>query len=215
MMRVTKPVLLLSIAALGLAACTDGAGNPRQKTTEGALVGGVIGGILGASRGGNKSKNVIIGTAIGATVGGLVGQQLDRQEDALRNSIGNDQVGIVNTGSELIVTLPEEITFDTGSAMVRSSLLGDLNALAANLNDFPDTTVDVIGHTDSVGDAGYNQKLSSDRANSVLAILTDDGVDNSRMRAIGRGESEPKASNLSPEGRAQNRRVEIIIRPKA
>lgn len=215
MMRASKPILLLSIAALGLAACTDGAGNRRQKTTEGAVVGGILGGILGASRGGNKSRNVIVGTAIGATVGGLVGQQLDRQEDALRNSIGNDQVGIVNTGSELIVTLPEAITFDSGSAVVRSSLLGDLNALAANLNDFPDTTIDVIGHTDSVGDAESNQKLSSDRANSVLAILADSGVDYARMRAIGRGESEPKASNLSPEGRAQNRRVEIIIRPKA
>jgi len=209
-----KPVLFLTISALALSACTAPDGTPRPKTTNGAVIGGVLGGLLGASRGGdNRKEAMVVGAMLGAAAGGLIGQELDRQEEALRASIGNGQVGIVNTGKELIVTLPEDITFDTGSATVRASLRSDLQALAANLNDFPNTTVDIIGHTDNVGAASFNQQLSSQRANSVFSILSDGGVAHSRMRAIGRGEDEPIATNLNAEGRAKNRRVEIIIRP--
>lgn len=213
MLRFSKSVLLVILGAFTLAACTAPDGAPRPKTTEGALIGGIVGGILGLGAGGNKKNNVIIGTAIGATLGGLAGQELDRQEEALRASLSNGEVGIVNTGSALVVTLPESITFDTGSALLRSDLRDDLVALADNLNQFPDTTADITGHTDNVGAAGFNQKLSTARAEAVFAVLNNAGVQADRMRAIGRGESEPKASNLSQAGRAQNRRVEIIIRP--
>jgi outer membrane protein OmpA-like peptidoglycan-associated protein len=213
MFRLSKPVLLVTLGAFTLAACTAPDGTPRPKTTEGAVIGGIVGGILGLSAGGNKKNNVVIGTAIGATLGGLVGQELDRQEEALRASLTNGEVGIVNTGRELVVTLPEDITFDTGSALLRSDLRDDLVALADNLNQFPDTTADIIGHTDNVGAAGYNQRLSFQRAEAVVAVLNNAGVAASRMRAIGRGEDDPKASNLSEAGRAQNRRVEIVIRP--
>ncbi len=213
MIHASKPILLVTTCAFALAACTSLDGDPRPKTTEGAVIGGIIGGILGVNRPGNKANNVIIGTAIGAAVGGLIGQELDRQAEALRASIGNGDVSIVNTGSELVVTLPESITFDTGSAVLRTSLRSDLVALANNLNEFSNTTVDIIGHTDNVGAAGFNQQLSAQRADAVFATLNSSGVDASRMRAFGRGEDEPKASNLSEDGRAQNRRVEIIIRP--
>lgn len=208
-----KPVLLITTCAFALAACTAPNGDPRPNATGGAVVGGLIGGILGGTRGGDKKNNVLFGAIIGATVGGLVGQELDRQAEALRASIGNGEVGIVNTGSELVVTLPESITFDTGSALLRSSLRGDLIALADNLNEFSSTTVDIIGHTDNVGSANSNQELSARRADSVYTLLNNSGVAASRLRAFGRGEDEPKASNLSIDGRAQNRRVEIIIRP--
>lgn len=213
MLRFSKPVLIITLGAFTLAACTTPDGRPLPKTTDGAVIGGVIGGILGLSSGGNKKNNVIIGTAIGATIGGLMGQRLDQQEAALRASLPGSEVGIVNTGSELVVTLPESITFDTGSALLRGSLRSDLIALANNLNEFSDTTVDIEGHTDNVGAAGYNQQLSKQRADAVFAVLNNAGVAASRMRAIGRGEDAPKASNLSDAGRAQNRRVEIIIRP--
>ncbi len=85
--------------------------------------------------------------------------------------------------------------------------------LAGSLNDYPDTTIDVIGHTDNVGDAGYNQDLSARRARAVTRVLVSNGVGQSRLRAIGRGEAEPVATNQTEEGRALNRRVEIIIRP--
>lgn len=208
-----KLTLFAAAGALTLASCTAPDGTPRPNTTDGALIGGLIGGILGATSGGNKKNNFIVGAAVGATVGGLIGQELDRQEEALRAKISNGDVGIVNTGSELIVTLPEAITFDTGSAEVRASLYSDLSALAENLNEFPNTTVDIIGHTDNVGAAGFNQQLSAQRAESVFNILADGGVGTDRLRAIGRGEEEPKTSNLTEAGRAQNRRVEIVIRP--
>ena len=214
MIRAPKVFLTLIVSAVALAACTAPDGSPRPKTTNGAIIGGILGGILGADRGGDrKANNIIMGAALGATVGGLIGQELDRQEQALRASLSNGQVGIVNTGKELIVTLPEAITFDISSAVVRPSLRGDLQALSANLNDFPNTTVDIIGHTDNVGAAGFNQQLSAQRSNSVFNIFSEGGVAHSRMRAFGRGEDEPKATNLSAEGRAQNRRVEIVIRP--
>jgi outer membrane protein OmpA-like peptidoglycan-associated protein len=213
MTRFSKPTLLTTILAFSLAACTTPQGDPRPNTTGGAVMGGILGGILGSTAGGNKKNNVIIGTAIGATIGGLIGQELDRQEEALRASLGNSDIGIVNTGSELVVTLPDSITFDTGSTIVREGLRSDLMVLAQNLNEFPDTTVDVIGHTDNVGAAGFNQQLSAGRADAVFVILNNAGVDSARLRAFGRGEDEPKASNLTEDGRRQNRRVEIIIRP--
>jgi outer membrane protein OmpA-like peptidoglycan-associated protein len=174
MIRVPKTFLILAISAVALAACTAPDGSPRPKTTNGAIIGGLLGGIIAADRGGDrKADNVILGAALGAAVGGLIGQELDRQEQALRASLNNGQVGIVNTGNELIVTLPEAITFETGSAVVRSSLRADLHALSANLNDFPNTTVDIIGHTDNVGAAGFNQQLSAQRANSVFNIFSE------------------------------------------
>jgi outer membrane protein OmpA-like peptidoglycan-associated protein len=115
----------------------------------------------------------------------------------------------------LVVTLPQDILFATDSAVVRSGLQSDLGALARNLQDYPSTTVQVIGHTDNVGDAGYNQDLSSRRASSVSTILTANGVASYRIQSYGRGEDAPVATNLTPEGRAQNRRVEIIISPAA
>lgn len=211
-----KPaVAILLSASLALASCAETGSSEPSKTAQGAVIGGILGGILGASRGGDRKNNALIGAAIGATAGAVIGNELDKQEQALRDSIGDGGAVITNTGSELIVTLPEDITFDTDSAEIRSSLLGDLGRLAQSLNEFPNTTVDIIGHTDNVGDSSYNQQLSAQRADAVRIQLINNGVVAHRIRAFGRGENEPKATNLNEEGRAQNRRVEIIIRPNA
>jgi len=207
-------IIVLAIASTGLAGCATPEGGIGDKTKGGAVMGGIIGAIVGANAGGNKKENVVFGTAIGATLGAVIGQELDRQEEALKNSIGGSGATITNTGAELVVTLPEAITFDTGSSVVRPDLLGDLNKLAANLNEFDQTTVDVLGHTDNVGEAGFNQQLSAQRADAVRILLINGGVAAGRLRAFGRGENEPKATNLTEEGRQQNRRVEIVIRPK-
>jgi len=143
----------------------------------------------------------------------LIGNALDRQAADLRASMNNSDVQIVNTGNELIVTMPQDILFAVDSYTVRSDLQTDLRALAQNLQSYPNTTVDVIGHTDNTGDAGYNQGLSARRANAVANVILGAGVSSSRVRAFGRGEDAPIASNLTPEGRQQNRRVEIVIRP--
>jgi len=207
-------MIVLATASTGLVGCATPEGGVGDKTKGGAVMGGIIGAIVGANAGGNKKENVVFGTAIGATLGAVIGQELDRQEEALKNSIGDSGATITNTGAELVVTLPEAITFDTGSSVVRPDLLGDLNKLAANLNEFDQTTVDILGHTDNVGEAGFNQQLSAQRADAVRIVLINDGVAAGRLRAFGRGENEPKATNLTEEGRQENRRVEIVIRPK-
>jgi len=115
----------------------------------------------------------------------------------------------------LIVTLPQDILFATDSFAVRSDLRRDLNTVASNLQAYPDSTIQIVGHTDSDGDAAYNQQLSERRANSVADVLLDAGIPFSRIQTFGRGESQPLASNLDPAGKSENRRVEIVILPNA
>ncbi|PTW46117.1 OmpA family protein [Rhodovulum kholense] len=219
MIRASKPILLTIAGALALGACTDPSvqtGDARQRTKEGAAIGaglGAVTGLIASNRGGNDAKSALIGAAVGAAAGAAIGNNLDKQAAELRQSFDNNQIGVVNTGNALIVTMPQDILFDTDSAAVRSGLRADLQTLAYSLNDYPNTTVDVIGHTDNTGSASYNQQLSTRRATAVASILTGAGVNSGRIRAYGRGEEQPIASNLSPEGRAQNRRVEIVIRP--
>ncbi len=129
--------------------------------------------------------------------------------------MGNDNVTIRNTGDRLIVTLPQDILFATDSANLRPDLQRDLRTVGQNLLAYPDTTVQVVGHTDNTGDANYNQNLSRQRAQAVANILMNEGVPSFRVQSIGRGEDQPIASNLTPDGRAQNRRVEIVILPNA
>ncbi|WP_421703275.1 OmpA family protein [Aliiroseovarius sp.] len=214
-MRMKSTLMLGAAATLALAGCQSGLENLGPRTQTGAATGAVIGGLIGASSSNNRAGKAVIGAAVGAAVGGLIGQELDRQADDLRAAIGNDDVSIVNTGSELIVTLPNDILFATDSAVVSNLSRGDLAALARNLQDYPNSTVEVIGHTDDEGDASYNVSLSRRRAASVAAVLFDNGVSSHRVVTIGMGEDRPVATNLTPEGRQQNRRVEIIIRPNA
>ena len=162
---------------------------------------------------GNSGSSTLKAGVAGAVVGAVIGNVLDKQEKDLRQDLAGSGATITNTGNELIVTLPEAITFETDSTYVRPTLQDDLAALANNLREYPDSTVDVIGHTDSVGDGSYNQNLSARRAQSVSNILRDNGTPSSRIRAYGRGETEPVASNDSASGRAANRRVEVVIRP--
>lgn len=211
----TKLVILATVSAFGLAGCVSNTVQPMgERTQSGAIIGGMLGGFLGAnSSEENRLRNATLGAAAGAIAGGAIGATLDRQAQDLRGSLANDDILIQNTGSELIVTMPDGILFDVDSAALRASLQGDIRALASNLQQYPDTTVDVIGHTDNTGSAGYNQDLSARRAQAVAGVLLEQGVSPARVRAFGRGESEPVASNLTPEGRQQNRRVEVIIRP--
>lgn len=200
---------------LALAACTQPMGPNGQMTREqqGALTGAAIGGAIGALQKDHKLDKAVIGAAAGALVGSAIGSDLDRQAAALNTAIGNPNVTVVNTGKALVVTMPQDITFAVDSAQVRGDLQVSLANAAAVLNQYGNSRVDVIGHTDNTGEADYNMRLSKKRADSVAAILMANGVSGSRIAAYGRGEEAPVASNLNAEGRAQNRRVEIIITP--
>ncbi|RBI77478.1 hypothetical protein DQW77_00245 [Roseovarius sp. TE539] len=211
--------LMAGASLLAVSACTDPAtvnpDDPNRKTKQGALLGGVFGAITGALASDDKAKGAIIGGAVGAAGGAAIGNALDKQEAELRRDLENERVGITNTGDRLIVTMPQDILFETDSSEVNPVLRSDLLTVADSLKTYPDTSVQVVGHTDNTGEASYNQALSQRRANAVADVLMSGGVSFGRIQTIGRGEDQPVASNLTPEGRAQNRRVEIVILPNA
>ncbi len=220
MTRARTPILFLAGASLlAVSACTDpatvGQPNPNQKAQQGALLGGLLGAGLGAAVSDDKGKGAAIGGVLGAAGGAVYGNMLDQQEAQLRRELENERVQITNTGDRLIVTMPQDILFDVDSATVRPGLRADLMTVADSLRDYPDSTVQVVGHTDNTGDAGYNQRLSERRANAVADVLMNGGVRFDRIQTYGRGENQPVANNLTEEGRAQNRRVEIVILPNA
>ena len=214
-MILKTPLILATISVMSLTACDPStqtvAGGPRATT--GAVTGALVGAAIGANASGSsRLAQAAVGGILGAALGGAVGSALDRQAADLQGSVSN-QTKIVNNGNSLTVTMPQDILFDTNSAALRPDLRRDLNAVATNLINYPDTTVEIAGHTDNTGTAALNQDLSQRRANAVADTLRTAGVPNRRIVAFGRGEDKPIASNLTPEGRSQNRRVEITIRP--
>jgi len=208
-------VLLLASGCVTPESATNS--KPGDNTTAGTVMGGLIGAIAGMemSSDGDRNKGAIIGAIVGAGAGNMIGRNLDRQATDLRQDLNNDQVGITNTGSELIVTMPEDILFALNSTSVRSGLRRDLRVVANNLQAYPNSRIKILGHTDNTGSASYNEALSQRRADAVVNILIDNGVQPVRLQALGRGEDDPIENNLTAEGRAQNRRVEIIIRPSS
>lgn len=219
--RFPRMALALPLAGvLALGACTNPAAldpntDPNQNTKTGAIAGAVAGAGLGIiTGGGSVVKNAAIGAAAGGILGAGVGSILDQQAAELRQSLANDGITVVNDGNQLVVTLPQDITFDTGSYEIKPSLQSELSKLAANFVKYRNSNLQIVGHTDNTGTAERNQTLSEERAGSVSAALINGGVEPNRISVSGRGENQPIASNLTPEGRAQNRRVEIYVLPK-
>lgn len=215
-MQTKRISMIFAGASLALvAACDTSNPNNNQNAQQGALIGAGVGALTGLITSGDsdkKLKSAVQGAIVGAAGGAVIGNQLDRQEEELRAQLG-PQVGIVNNGNNLVVTLPQDILFATDSTAVSGASQRDLTTLANSINQYPDTTVNVVGHTDNVGDASYNFGLSQRRAQAVTSVLINAGVSPARIRSVGRGEDAPIATNLTPEGRQQNRRVEIVITP--
>ncbi len=221
-MRTSYTFAALAVSAFALSGCVSSTAVEKndgfQRTSTGAAIGGFAGAIAGIVSGDTAEEsrqNAIKGAILGAAGGAAIGNSLDRQAAELRASLGNDRVTIVNTGDRLAVTLPQDILFATDSAELSGSLQSDLVAVAQNLQAYPESTVQVIGHTDNTGDAAHNQRLSEARANSVTLVLSGAGVSAGRLSPIGRGEDQPVATNATDSGRALNRRVEIVILPSA
>lgn len=216
-----KIIAGLLISTLAVSACNTSTGFDqnidRTKTKQGAIIGGLVGTVAGMSTGGDNSvkrrQGAVRGALIGAGLGAAIGNELDKQAEELRRDINNDDVMIQNTGDRLIVTLPQDILFAVDSTHITPSLRSDLAVLTQNLINYPNSTIQIVGHTDNTGSADYNQLLSTERALAVSSILQQNGVPQFRIQSMGRGESQPIASNLTPEGRAQNRRVDVVILP--
>ncbi len=216
-MTFKTPILLSAVALLSLSACVDPNAypdDPNARTKNGAVIGGLLGAVAGVavSGDGDELKGALIGGAVGAATGAAIGTDLDRQAAELRGSL-NATISVTNMGGYLVVNMPQDLLFATDSASLSGGLVGDLRAVAASLVKYPNSTIEVIGHTDNVGEAAYNQDLSQRRAVAVANVLRGAGVPAGRIATYGRGEDAPVASNQTESGRAQNRRVEIIIRP--
>lgn len=220
-MKTARIALLGGLAGIiAMTGCTDVSApttSPSQRQTEGAVIGALTGAFLGSRTSGSaksKKRATLLGGVVGAAAGSAIGKNLDEQAAALRANISDGRVQIINTGSELIVRMPNDILFPFDSSTIAPALRADLRGLARHLQNYPGSIARVVGHTDSTGDAAYNQSLSVERARSVANILIANGVSSSRVRTAGRGENEPVATNLTAEGRAQNRRVDIVIIPQ-
>jgi outer membrane protein OmpA-like peptidoglycan-associated protein len=208
--------LALGAAALFAAGCTTtdpytGQQVPNRAAT-GAIIGAIGGAAVATAAGGDDRRNAVIGAGIGAIAGGATGAYMDKQEARLREQLRNSQVDVTRTAeNEILLNLPSDITFDFDRADVKPQFRDTLYNVAQTLKEYPSTTIDISGHADSVGTDSYNQALSERRANSVAQVLTSSGVQPVRIQAVGYGESRPVATNETPAGRAQNRRVEIKL----
>ena len=215
--RLVRAKLLVVVAAAvalsGCASMEDFAKNPeKQKTRQGAAVGAAGGAVVGLLIS-SSWQSALIGAGVGALAGGAVGNYMDKQEAALRKQMAGTGVEVVRWGDNLTLDIPGGLTFATDSAAVNPQFHAVLDKIAATLVDYNQTVVQVAGHTDSTGSHAYNMTLSQRRADSVKTYLTSRGVTPQRLHTVGAGPDHPVADNATPEGRAQNRRVEITIVP--
>lgn len=182
------------------------------KSQKGGAIGGAAGAVGGAIIGnaaGNKTLGAIIGAVVGGTAGAIIGRDMDKQAEQIKNDIPGAKVERVEEGIK--VEFNEKILFQFSKADLGDSAKKNLNSLINVLNKYPNTNIEIQGHTDSRGSDDYNMGLSVRRANSVRDYLRQNGIDISRMTTKGFGESAPAYSNDTDEGMAQNRRVEFII----
>ncbi len=205
-----------AISLLGVSACVTDPNTGQRKvsrTVLGGAGGAVVGGLLGGLIGGKTGR--IVGAGIGGVAGGVVGYKMDQQIKTLKEKTAGSGVDVTETdgGKAILVNLPDGVTFDVGSASLKPSFRATLDQVAQSLKDYPDSLIDVYGHTDSTGSDAFNQTLSENRARTVANYLMSQGVAAARIRSQGFGETMPVADNTTPEGRAKNRRVEIKIVP--
>lgn len=221
MTKFIKASALVAAFSLGLAGCVttqdpftgqSKVSNAAKGTGIGAAGGALAGALIGAASG-NAGRGALIGAGVGALTGGGVGVYLDRQESELRQQLQGTGVSVTRLGDRIVLNLPSNVTFATDADQVNAEFYPVLNSVAIVLNKYDQTLVDVTGHTDSDGNDGYNFNLSQRRATNVAQYLAGQGVNGRRFSIQGFGEQRPIASNATPEGKAQNRRVEIQISP--
>lgn len=214
-----KRLVVLSMAGM---LCLVGCAAPMSKSQTGGAYGTAGGAAAGALLGqaiGHDTKSTLIGAAIGAAVGGLsgagIGHMMDQQEQQMSQSLASSNaVAVQREGDLLALTLKGDVSFDTNSSVVRPGIYNELDRIASSLNQYPQTVIRIEGHTDSVGGEAFNMDLSRRRAEAVRNLLTQRGVDGSRMEVVAFGESSPVATNATEAGRQMNRRVVIIIAPR-
>lgn len=207
MRRVSAPIALTLVLGLLLGGCAS-----LSNTEKGAIIGAGAGAAGGAAVGkaaGGTAEGAILGAVVGGTAGAIIGQRMDKKAEELDEELENAEVERVGEGIK--VTFDGGILFDFDSSALRDGARRNLGEFAESMRDFEDTNILIVGHTDARGPASYNQDLSERRAQSATDYLTRQGLAPGRMTSAGKGESEPVATNETPEGRQQNRRVEVAI----
>ncbi len=208
----TSTIALVLCAALATAGC-DTMG-PREKgTAVGAGTGAAAGAVLGAITGGRAGTGAVIGGAIGAVAGNLWSKRQEDRRVAMEQATRGTGVEVSRTAdNQLKLNVPNDISFDTNSYLIKPQLRSVLDPFASSLAGDPTSIVSIVGHTDSTGSPAINNPLSVDRAQSVRDYLVARGIPATRIETSGRGEREPVADNATEAGRARNRRVEIFLR---
>ena len=200
-----------ALSAAVLVGC--GPNGEMTRAEQGAVIGTIAGAVVGKNTGDKDRGHTIAGAVVGGIAGAAIGNYMDQQEAALRQQLQGTGVEVQRQNDNIVLTMPDAITFDFGRSDVKPQFYGVLNNLANTLNQFPQTRIQIAGHTDNVGSDASNLQLSQARANSVRGYLGSVGVAPARMQAVGYGESRPIADNNTDYGRAQNRRVEITLAP--
>jgi len=204
--RSSSPLILLA-AVLLLGGCSS-----LSNTEKGAIIGtgaGAAGGAAVGKAAGGTAEGAIIGAAVGGAAGAIIGSRMDTKAEELDEELDNAEVERVGEGIK--VTFDSGLLFDFDSSTLRTEARQNLSEFAESMQEFEDTNILVVGHTDAKGSEEYNQGLSERRAESATGYLAERGIDSGRLTSVGRGETEPVASNETAEGRQQNRRVEVAI----
>jgi outer membrane protein OmpA-like peptidoglycan-associated protein len=205
----TRTLSLITASFLFIGCAESG----LTKAQTGALIGGLAGAVAGKSTSNHSNKRAVIGGAVGALAGYGIGAYMDKQQADLNQELKGSGVQVDRQGNNINLNMPGGITFDTAQANIKPNFTSVLDDIANIMSKYPETKIEVQGHTDNVGSDSNNLTLSQLRAQSVATYLTSHGVDSSRIKSVGYGESMPKASNDTPAGRESNRRVEIKIVP--
>ena len=207
---------LAAVSLLGVSACVTDPNTGEQKISRAAIGGAggtALGYLLGGVIGGKTAR--IIGAGLGGVAGGVVGYRMDQQIRELRETTAGSGVDVteINNGQAILVNLPDGVTFATGSYSISPTFQSTLNQVAQSLQQYPSSLVDVYGHTDTVGSATSNQRLSEQRAQAVADYLSNQGVNRTRIRWQGYGETQLRVRTGDNVAEPLNRRVEIVITP--
>ena len=183
-----------------------------NKTQKGAAIGTAGGAAVGAVIGkaaGNTALGAIIGATVGGVTGAVIGRKMDKQAEEIKNEVPGAIVERVGEG--IVVEFSSAVLFGFDQANISSGAQTTLNDLVKILNKYPDTDLEIQGHTDNAGTENYNKRLSQRRASAVSGFLKNHGISSGRVKTVGFGETSPKYSNDTESGRGQNRRVEFLI----
>ena len=213
MKSITKSSSCIVLAIAVLAGCAN-MNETQQDTAKGAGIGALAGVVLGAAVGGSRgaATGAVLGGAAGAVGGNIWSKKMQDQKAAMEKATVGTGVAVSQTAdNRLKLDIPSDVSFDVGRSAIKPNFDPILNQFGSTLVQHPETTISIIGHTDSTGSDAINNPLSIDRANSARDYLVSRGVARNRISTDGRGAREPVADNATVQGRDKNRRIEIYV----